>query len=214
MVMRSPTLLLFLKAPRSGKVKTRLAADIGDAAAVEVYRQLVEKQILHLPSHWQLRILFDPPEAELEMKDWLGDAHDYAPQSPGDLGDRLREGVKQAFHDGAEQVFCIGADCSGLYGESFLKALQMLQADADLVVGPAEDGGYVLLGMNHPYLALFEDIPWSQPTTLEVTLQRAAELHLRVGRLKTRFDIDTLHDLERAIQCGWLTYNLNSGVLT
>lgn len=214
--MNDPTVLLFLKAPVPGRVKTRLAADIGDEAAVAVYRQLAEQQIHQIPSNWRLRILFDPPRAEEEMKDWLGETHEFHPQRPGDLGGRLRAGVEQAFSGGADQVFCIGADCPCLHTENFLKARRMLQSDADVVVIPAEDGGFVLLGMKKPDLSLFDDIPWSQPNTLDVTLKRAEALNLTVDLLPPCFDIDTLTDLKRAIHSGCLTLpkNINTGVCT
>lgn len=212
--MNVPVVLLFLKAPHPGKVKTRLAADIGDGAAVDLYRQLAEQQIRRVPPHWYLRILFDPPEAEAEMKAWLGESRSFVPQSPGDLGDRLRAGVEQAFRDGAEQVFCIGADCPGLHTEGFLNAQRRLRAEADVAVIPAEDGGYVLLGMNCFHPALFENIPWSRPDTFEVTLQRAAEHNLRVECMEPLFDVDTLHDLTRAIHSGCLEPTPDPGVLT
>ena len=84
-----PTLVLMLKAPVAGQVKTRLAAEIGDAAALRAYRRLVEHLGAGLPPEWPVEVHFSPAEAEADMRHWLGGRALYVPQSPGDLGERL-----------------------------------------------------------------------------------------------------------------------------
>ncbi len=199
--MKPPLVLLFLKAPDPGRVKTRLAKDVGNDLAVAVYRKLVERQLRQIPDAWHTRIVHDPPDALARFQDWLGADRDYEAQCDGDLGDRLKAAVQQAFAGGADTVFCIGADCPSLDAHSFVAALETLQGNADLVFAPAEDGGYVLLGLKKPIPEIFEDIPWSQPDTLEVSRSRAEQLGHRVGLLPPHIDIDTLADLERFPCC-------------
>ncbi|MCC5847275.1 MAG: TIGR04282 family arsenosugar biosynthesis glycosyltransferase [Verrucomicrobia bacterium] len=203
--MKPPVVLLFVKAPDPGRVKTRLAKDLGNEAAVAVYRQLVERQLQQIPKAWHTRIVYDPPEALKRFQAWLGADRDYEAQCEGDLGARLQTAVHGAFAEGTERVFCIGADCPSLNVETFETALQTLQGETDLVFAPAEDGGYVLLGLNKEIPAIFEGIPWSQPDTLKVSQAQAEQNGYRVALLPPHFDIDTRADLERAYENGWMT---------
>ncbi|MCC5843212.1 MAG: TIGR04282 family arsenosugar biosynthesis glycosyltransferase [Verrucomicrobia bacterium] len=196
--MSTPLVILFLKAPLPGKVKTRLAAEVGDHVAVGVYRQLVENQIRHIPPHWRIRIAHDPPDALGVFHAWLGDRHDYTPQSTGDLGDRLAAAADRAFEEGHETVFCIGGDCPNLCPDTFAAAQALLLEGNDLVFIPAEDGGYVLAGLRTPCPEIFQNIPWSSGDTLRVSLERARQHVRKVALMPPLFDVDTLADLERA----------------
>lgn len=198
--MNAPLILLFLKAPEPGKVKTRLAAELGDEAAAAVYRQLVKKQLRHIPPAWRIRVVYDPPDALDRFQAWLGKRLEHSPQAPGDLGDRLAAAVNQAFDEGAGPVFCIGGDCPNLCADTFTEARSRLLEENDLVFVPAEDGGYVLVGMNRPCPEIFEGIPWSSPDTLHVSLSRAETAGRNTALLPSKFDIDTRADLERAIR--------------
>jgi glycosyltransferase A (GT-A) superfamily protein (DUF2064 family) len=166
--MNAPLIILFLKAPVPGKVKTRLANEVGKEEAVDVYRWLVENQLRNLPPHWRVRVAYDPPNALKDFHAWLGTRLEYRPQGEGDLGDRLASAVNQAFLEGAEI--------------------------------PADDGGYVLVGLRTPCPEIFKDIPWSAPDTLHVSIDRAEAAGRRVARMPTLFDIDTRADLERAVR--------------
>ncbi len=182
--------LLFLKAPRPGTVKTRLAETVGDVKAMEIYIQLVERQLKLLPENAEVEIHFAPPDAGEEMRKWLGEELSYIPQCEGDLGDRLTYGVRKAFAEGAETVACIGGDCPGLQTPAFKQAEDALRKDQDLVVGPTFDGGYYLIAMKRHHPQLFEQIPWSHHQTLNVTLQRAEENALNVTLLDPLADVD------------------------
>jgi rSAM/selenodomain-associated transferase 1 len=197
-----PRVLIFLKAPQPGRVKTRLAASIGPRAACEVYKALVEQQLARLPKDWPVDVHFTPPGALDAMRRWLGHGYDYFPQVEGDLGDRLASAVQQTFQRGAGPVTCIGADCPSLNARHLNEALRALSRGADLVFGPASDGGYYLVGLKQAHTCIFRNIPWSAPNTLEASLRVAKQQGLRVEQLETLADVDTAEDLERAVTNG------------
>jgi len=202
-ILKSSAILLFLKAPRRGHVKTRLAHTTGPERALKTYRALVERQWTQLPDHGQIEVHYTPNDADFEMRQWLGDAHGYYPQSEGELGVRLEHSVECAFARGAKAVFCIGGDCPKL-DQSHLEQAAAALEQCDVVFGPCEDGGYYLIGLNAPHPELFKDIPWSSRNTLDSSLKKAAELGLRVQLLETLYDIDEITELKRAIDDGHL----------
>ncbi len=196
-------ILLFLKAPRPGEVKTRLARDLGPERAAAVYRSLAEAQLRRLPKDAEVVVAFAPADAESEMRAWLGHGYRFRAQCEGDLGERLAEAVADAFAAGAGGVTCIGGDCPALDARHLRQANEKLANGADVVFGPSEDGGYTLIALAGPHTGLFEDIPWSSPETLRTSLARAKQLGLRAELLETLYDIDTAKDLERAARDAW-----------
>lgn len=195
-----PTILLFLKAPRHGQVKTRLAQSIGAKRALSTYRTLVERQWQALPKNAEREVHYTPHNAESEMKQWLGAEVPHHPQSDGNLGKRLTDSIESAFDRGAQTVLCIGGDCPQLEALHFQQAAEMLNSNADVVFGPSEDGGYYLIGLKSPLPQLFQNIPWSTRSTLEASLAQAKTLGLNVGLLETLYDIDEASELDRAVQ--------------
>lgn len=200
----SPVCLLFLKAPRPGTVKTRLAEALGDERACEIYRGMVERLLRIWPDHLPLEIHFSPPEAEAEMQAWLGSSICLIPQSKGDLGKRLGHAVQGCFEREATSVLCIGGDCPDLSATQLDRAIRHLDHGSDLVLGPAEDGGYYLIGLKAPQLDLFQDIPWSSPQTFKATVERAKRMDLNTALLEPLYDVDTVEDWERAVAEGAL----------
>ena len=191
---------MLLKAPHPGTVKTRLARDVGDERAAAIYRALVEHQARAIPTGWQVSVYFTPPDALEEMRAWLqpylpGVAR-FEPQSEGDLGQRLRAAVEVEFRQGARRVFLIGGDCPGISGDYLCEADQAFN-ECDLVIGPATDGGYVLLGLKTQSKALFENIAWSTPVVLEQTLSAARHESLHVKLLPMLEDVDDAESLAR-----------------
>ncbi|MEM7792470.1 MAG: TIGR04282 family arsenosugar biosynthesis glycosyltransferase [Verrucomicrobiota bacterium] len=199
-----PTILLFVKAPYPGKVKTRLAETIGEVAALEAFKLLVIKQLERIPPGFELEVHYTPDEAESEIAAWLGEDLKRFRQEEGDLGDRLTAATKAAFARGAASVYCIGGDCPGLDASHFLLAEEQLRQGADLCFGPTEDGGYYLLAMAAPHPDIFREIPWSTQHTLATSILRAEEHGLNVHLLEELYDIDTEFDLNRATQEGLL----------
>lgn len=194
------TACLFLKAPRLGTVKTRLARDIGPERAVAVYRTLVAHQAGTIPAEWEVVVYFAPRDAEPEMRDWLEPLFPRGlrlePQCGGDLGRRLEEAVRQEFQRGTTRLFLLGGDCPGISSEYLAEADKVLNGN-DLVIGPAEDGGYVLLGLTAPAPTLFAGIAWSTEVVLEQTLAAARRQGLHVGLLPPLEDVDDAESWRR-----------------
>jgi rSAM/selenodomain-associated transferase 1 len=193
------TAALMLKAPRPGTVKTRLAASMGSDRATMVYRNLVERQLASLPSDWQVVIHYSPENAASEMEAWLSPlapAATFVPQVGGDLGDRMAEAVAQDLRAGADAVVLLGGDCP-LLDLGVLKTVESHLQSFDLVIGPATDGGYVLLGLKSLHRELFDGIAWSTSRVLEQTLAASTGAGLCMQLLPPLEDIDDWPALER-----------------
>ncbi|MBI2517907.1 MAG: TIGR04282 family arsenosugar biosynthesis glycosyltransferase [Opitutae bacterium] len=201
-------LALLLKAPVAGAVKTRLAAEIGAAKACAIYRQLVERQIGALPGEHRSVVYYDPPEAGPAMRAWLAPlAHaplDFQPQCAGDLGARLADAFADAFrHHGARKVIALGGDCPSL-DAALLRSADRALAQADVVLGPATDGGYYLIGLRAPQPGLFAGIAWSTASVLGQTREHIRRGGLSLAELPMADDVDTLTDWHRAVAQGLL----------
>ena len=194
----SDRLLVFVKAPRPGEVKTRLARDVGAEPAAALHRAMAARVLERTrpPSGSYTRVVFHaPPDAEAEVARWLP-GETLVPQSPGDLGARMAAAFEWAFAGGAARVVLIGTDTPDLAAADIVSALEALRA-SDVVVGPSLDGGYYLVGLARPCPGIFADISWSTPAVLGETLARAEALDLKVAPRPVRGDIDTLEDLRR-----------------
>jgi rSAM/selenodomain-associated transferase 1 len=193
-----PTILIFLKAPERGKVKTRLAAGIGPDAALVAYRRLVERQLAAVPEGWPVEIQFTPARAEAEMRTWLGEGigRTFSPQCEGGLGERLEHAVKEAFRAGVQGVLLIGGDCAELGAAEFeLAAIALLTNEA--VIGPSRDGGYYLLGLAADRREVFADIAWSTGVVAEQTRERLRRSNMKWIELAELRDVDTMTDWEQ-----------------
>jgi rSAM/selenodomain-associated transferase 1 len=186
--------LLFAKAPRPGFVKTRLAATLGPQAAAEVYRALGTQIVRQISPVSNITVWFDPPDALLEMRAWLGD-HTYRPQPKGGLGERLVHAFAIHFTDASPgPALAIGADAPGVSATIICQASEAL-ADTDVVLGPSRDGGYYLIGLKRPRPELFTAIPWGGGRVLQATLDACGSAGLRVATLPVLRDVDTVEDL-------------------
>lgn len=197
-------LIIFLKYPEEGKVKTRLASSIGVYEATCVYKKLAEdtvSQVRPLAGRsTDIVIAYDPPERGAEIKQWIPGPFKYVAQEGENLGERLKKVVNAAFLDGAERVIVIGSDCPGLDSLTVNRAFWAL-LKKDVVIGPSEDGGYYLIGFNQErYAALLDDIPWSTSQVLQHTLDKSKEVGVSTELLSEKFDVDTVDDLRRMSQ--------------
>jgi len=194
-------LLVFLKYPIPGEVKTRLADAIGDEAACRVYRACVELTLARLGA-WRAEatLCVDPPDALERTRAWVGQGVGWAlrPQSGGTLGERLAEATAHAFAQGAQRVVVVGTDSPWLTARDVDTACEAL-AHAELVLGPAEDGGYYLIGLSRPTPALFEGIAWSTAAVYQETIAKARALGWRVRVLPLGYDVDRLEDVQRFV---------------
>lgn len=189
-------LIVLLKAPRPGLAKTRLAAALDDHAAAAIYRVLIDRTLAALDAFPQVELRFTPDGAEPEIQPYLRNGWKMRPQGDGDLGVRLRRASDAAFAEGATRVVLIGTDCPALTGADVRDAFDAL-TELDVVLGPAEDGGYWLLGLRRPAPELFRDIPWSTPEALAATEAHARAAGLSVGLLRRLADVDSLEDWRR-----------------
>jgi rSAM/selenodomain-associated transferase 1 len=189
----TPTVAIFLKAPRPGDVKTRLAAAIGDRQAVRLYRVMASRTLAAVrEAGFDATIWFAPADAGAEMRHWLGEALDLRPQASGDLGARLAA-AEHAVPRGRGWL-AIGADCPRLDAELLRVAAAVVAGD-EIAVGPSEDGGYYLIGGRTPLPpALFVGIPWSTAGVLAETRARLTQAGVAWRELPTLRDVDTAED--------------------
>lgn len=199
---------LFLKPPVPGRVKTRLAKDIGDEAACNIYRKLADHTVQQAQaSGIPLVLFFDGATRDELPENWRVAAKRCLPQQGADLGQRMAAAFSNLFTEGTHQVVLIGSDIPGI-DHSYLQLAFRMLVDHDLVIGPALDGGYCLIGFNRQSFTpnLFSNIPWSTERVLELTLTQATRAGLTVGLLPTLQDIDTLADLQSLEQRGELPW--------
>ncbi len=185
-------LIIFAKVPELGKVKTRLAHAIGDEKTLEVYKEFLQTLIAaHKDKAYELIIYFTPAEKKAEMQKYY---HAVKPSDGKNLGESLFNCFKAelATHD---NVLVIGSDHPTITEQDVKDAFALLDTH-DIVIGPAEDGGYYLVGMQQLH-NIFENIAWSTDQALEQSLARCSELGLSVGLLREQYDVDTVGDLER-----------------
>ena len=186
-------LIIFVKAPRLGNVKTRLAESIGEHAACAAYQTLVARLVKNLDRLPGVELRFSPDDAAEEIRPWL--RHDWllSPQGPGDLGKKLNRAFQESFAAGATRVVLIGSDCPAIVAADIEMAWATL-ATHDVVLGPAADGGYWLIALRQPQPNLFESIPWSTEKAFETTMARAHEAGLSLHCLRTLSDVDLIED--------------------
>jgi len=192
----SDRLIIFLKAPRPGYVKTRLAALLGSSAACDAYIRLVNRLAGNLQTLPKVELRFTPDDSADEVQRWLQPGWFARPQGEGDLGERLARAFKECFAAGAQKVVVIGSDCPDVSARDIATAFEALDGN-DVVLGPAEDGGYWLIALKRPAQFLFNDMPWSSPALLEQTRAAATAHHLKTRLLRTLCDIDTPEDWQR-----------------
>jgi rSAM/selenodomain-associated transferase 1 len=187
-------LLIFARHPELGKVKTRLARTIGQRAALAVYEELLghtHAATAPLAVHKILWLAEAKPAAN-PAEFWPG--YDQQEQVGADLGARMATAFTQSFAQGATAAVIIGTDCPGLTTNHLEQAFAALQTH-DVVVGPAMDGGYYLLGMKTLHASFFQGKTWSTDSVLAELLAEARALHLRVRQLPQLRDVDTAEDL-------------------
>lgn len=182
-------LLVFLKAPRPGFVKTRLAATLGTDLALAAYRALAERTLRQVAGIDRVTLCVTPDDAEPEIAPWVRPAWSVLPQGAGDLGQRLARAFVAAFAGGATRVAAIGTDCPELTAADVDAAWQAL-SKVDVVLGPACDGGYWLIALRQPQPAIFQGIDWGTERVLSQTLDTARQAGLSVDLLRELSDVD------------------------
>jgi uncharacterized protein len=192
------SLCIFTRYPEPGAVKTRLIESLGPEQAADLHDWLSRytlRQARRLKKTTPVQLAVHYHGGDLNrMRRWLGDDLTYVAQQGEDLGDRMASACSQAEMDKALPVVIIGTDCPGLRADLIQTAFIQLQ-NSDLVLGPAKDGGYYLIGMSRPGTALFSGIHWGSGQVLAETLQIARSLALSVFLLPELADVDRPEDL-------------------
>ena len=196
-------LIIFTRYPEPGKAKTRFIPALGEEGAEDLHRSLTKhtlKTARDFESNAQAftEICFEGGTIQL-MQEWIGRDVFCYPQSNGNLGDRMYQAFRDAFDNGAERVVIIGIDCPELTQKHLAEAFDTLDAN-DIVLGPAFDGGYYLIGLSNKistdsYSALFKGITWGQSDVLDKTIKIADRLHFSCAKIQQLHDIDTPDDL-------------------
>lgn len=198
----SDTVILFTRYPVAGKCKTRLIPALGPDGAAALHQEMtlhIVAQLTRLAAiHPHLLEIHHDGGTEEQMRSWLGSGHTYRRQAEGDIGRRMQAAISS--HLGRRQhLLLIGSDCPDLTAEILEEAFVALTAN-DLVLGPAYDGGYYLIGVDLKSSVsichtLFQDIPWSTDNVYLTTIKRAEQHRLRCHTLTRLHDIDTPADL-------------------
>lgn len=193
--MTDQHLIIFVKNPIAGTVKTRIARTVGNDRAVQVYQHLLrhtQDTVAQLPQH---RVVY---YGDFVNPDDGWNNYDKHLQTGNDLGQRMLNAFRERFDAGANRAVVIGSDCLTITPDHIRRAFDALD-EADIVIGPATDGGYYLLGMKEPHDFLFTDMPWSQPELRQLTELAILQHNLTFERLDELTDIDEWDDYERAL---------------
>jgi rSAM/selenodomain-associated transferase 1 len=193
--------LFFVKYPEKEQVKRRLAGGLTEEIAVELYRNFVLDTLsmldeLSVPFY----ICFYPPTEQKKFFTWLGTQYQFLPQQGTDIGERMRSCFEQAFALGFQRVVLIGSDTPDLPG-TYLRDAFMVLKTQEVVLGPAADGGYYLIGFRNTTFIpkVFETIHWSTPTVLAETMIILQKANRSVGLLPEWSDVDTIADLRALV---------------
>ncbi len=186
-------LIIFIRNPVLGKVKSRLAATVGEERALDIYKKLLLHT--HTISKNIAADKFIFYEDFLNDKDiWENDIYKKFLQEGGNLGDRMKRAFGKLFSKGYQEIIIVGSDCYELTTAMLNDAYRALSL-ADLVIGPASDGGYYLLGMKEFVPALFDNKNWSSETVYMDTVKQASQLNCTVASLITLNDVDIESDI-------------------
>lgn len=193
--------LFFVKYPTPGGVKTRLAQEIGSDQAVGLYKCFVEDVVTFLKSlNIHFKFYFYPADARKRFVSWLGQKYDYVPQVGADLGKRMQNAFNHAFEEDFSKVVVIGSDSPDL-PENFLRQVFRELDTHDVVLGPANDGGYYLIAFTRKGFLpeAFENVAWSSEKVFEKTISILKKHRQRVCLLPQWYDVDTLRDVQSMI---------------
>ena len=196
--MQNRCLIVFVKYPQPGLVKSRLARDFDTDFAAWLYKAFV-LDILEcaMKGNWQSQIFFYPPEKETEIKIMFGNDHEYRPQRGTDIGARMKNAFNDCFSGGFKSAVLIGSDLPDLPLKIIDDAFAKLDSPSDAVIGPASDGGYYLIGFRYDKFlpAIFEGFTWSTDSVFLETLKILQNCGHQTEIIQEWQDVDTRDDL-------------------
>jgi hypothetical protein len=198
-------LLIFAKQPLPGKVKTRLSPPFSLQEAADIYRCMLSDtlaKVADLPGTERF-LFFEPASGAADFFRKAFPGIRIFPQEGDELGERLKKAFEAVFALGFKSVAAIGTDSPDLPLTHLVESFRLLEGcGADVVFGPAADGGYYLVALENFCPGLFHDIPWSTNRVLEKSMEAAASLGLQVAILPVWYDMDTVDDLKRFLAAG------------
>lgn len=199
--MIRPVVAVMVRAP-SSPGKSRLIASLGARDARGLREALLRDTRDRLADiNGDKAVLYTPPDAESEVRALIPFAGAMLPQHGRSLGDRMDAGIRDLLSSGFDGVVLVGSDLPTLPPALVTEALDTLARAPDgVVLGPAEDGGYYLIGLTRPHAALFADIPWGTAQALSCTLRAARSLRVPVALLPAWYDVDADTDLRRVYE--------------
>lgn len=192
------TILVFVRVPEPGRVKTRLVGKLDPEGVCRLYQCFVEDVLETLSTlEHDIVVCYDPPEGGLKMISWLGPSFNFIPQSGASLGKRMENAFTAIYAQGADQAVLIGSDLPDLDARIIDGAFEGLETH-DSVLGPAVDGGYYLIGFNAGSFLpeIFQGISWGSPQVFAATADIAKKNNLSLQLLPEWRDIDTYDDLK------------------
>ncbi len=199
-------LIIFARAPVPGRVKTRLIPSLGTAGAAAIYKQLL-LHILSIANDARVGLVDLCCTPSLKHPFFLRCAQKFQVnlinQIKGDLGSRMAHALNEALKE-ASQALLIGTDCPSLTVDDLREASDALEHGIDAVIGPAEDGGYVLIGLHKSVPDIFNHISWGTASVLDHTRDRLRELGWKWHELSEQWDVDRPEDVERLKREGYL----------
>ena len=190
-------ILVFARAPIPGQTKTRLIPALGEAGAARLHAELIHRTLANVTALDNVEVeLWCTPEINHHFFVSCADTYNVTlrKQLGNDLGERMYSAFKAALKD-SSWVILIGTDCPELTTDDLKQAMTILRSNADAVLGPATDGGYVLIGLGRAAPSLFTDMPWGSDQIAELTRERLRDLGMRWRELPARNDIDHPGDL-------------------
>lgn len=190
--MTDDALLIFVKNLIEGRVKTRLADTLGNDTAMNIYKQLLKNTHDAILPVEKDKIVFYSDFIEEDI--WENNLFQKETQEGNDLGERMGIAFKSSFTAGYKKIVIIGTDCPGI-NKSILENAFLKLNNSDIVIGPATDGGYYLLGMKEEHPILFQDIEWSTDKVLQQTIELCDRKHLSYFLLPELSDVDEEKDL-------------------
>jgi len=202
--IKDTAIIVFTKFPVEGKVKTRLAKNMGNKFAVSFYKSCAEhtfKELLKVEEMGSDLFLFCAEENEIEQViKWAGNNFNYYSQQGNDLGLKMYNAFNTVFKKGYKKVIIIGTDMPDVSMNLVQNAISVLD-NYSVVIGPANDGGYYLLGFKSKLIDLFSGIEWSTESVLDNTIEKLNNSKINYFMLEELTDIDTLDDLQNWHRC-------------
>jgi rSAM/selenodomain-associated transferase 1 len=193
-LLSTTALVIFVRNPVTGQVKTRLAKDIGDERALAIYLQLLQ-HTLEITRSLSFRKFIYYADEVSDYDLWSVPGYTKRKQRGNDLGERMLNAFKELFDQGFTRIIIIGSDCLQLNTDTLERAVALLESNS-AVIGPASDGGYYLLGLTKFYPELFKDKPWSTDQVLSKTIDDFINQGISYTLLEELNDIDDATDLE------------------